>query len=52
MMISRILVGMLFAELGNCDPDSAFNLCINSIKDILGYFSLDEIGKFKNQIQI
>ena len=41
------IIEKFFTELGHFDPDNAFNLCINSIKDILVYFGIDEIDRFK-----
>ncbi len=36
-----------FADLEKCAPDTALNLCINSINTILGYFGINEMDKFK-----
>ena len=41
------MIDTMFADIDKYDFNNAFNLYINSIRDILGYFNIDDVEKYK-----
>lgn len=41
------IVSNFFSKINGFEPDTALNLCIESINNILDYFGIDKFGQFK-----